>query len=686
MPTKTKNRKSTKSPNNQTSSVTIYPSFQALAEAAKDRETFETPPTPPRPRTVRSAADVPRERVEWLWPERIPLGKVTLLVGDPGLGKTLIATDLAARTSRGASFPSGGTPGASSDGRGSSAPTSPASNDSNSRDLNFPAPCAPPPFASSATTNQPQHAKNHTAPQPPRGTRSPGRPGVCLDEPTRHAETTNAAHVNHANHPQPTTNPRQSRGLPSEHAPHSLPPAPCPELSPSGSGPSTLDSRLTGSVLFLSANDSIADTLRPRLEAHGADLQKIFFADEVTDLRHDLARLEETLDEIPDCRLLVVDPVTAFVGPSDSHYHTIVRKVLAPLGEIAARRKIAILAVTHLRKNTGRVIQSAAGSMGFAAAARTVWTVCRDPADATRNLLLPVKNNVGPLSLGLAYSISTDTDVDAPIIHWQPESIANTAEDIVQSTTKSRGPAADDRRHAGEWLKLVLADRPQESWRILREGKENGFSGRTLQRALHEIGGQTRKRSFEEGWDWCLPGRDNASTPNQNERPVKATSVPPFEKTPSEKPGVFDESWRLRENNDVNAVDDSIESLTRLDSQPDPSQRSGDEDPLSPTGHARLDQLLAKYRQVYYSYRPELLDPSPTTPPPTPEPPPPSTAQTNVPAHEKSARSHSRFSTGTDSWHFTRPAEPCDPGAMHPCGVSAQAADESTTRRRKDAI
>jgi hypothetical protein len=627
MSAKTKNRKPTTVPNNQTSSVTIYPSFQALAEAAKDREQFETPPAPDsskpaRPRTVRSAADVPRERVEWLWPQRIPVGKVTLLVGDPGLGKTLIATDLAARTSRGASFPSGGTPGASSDGRGSSAPTSPASNDSNSRDLNFPAPCAPPPFASSATTNQPQH----------------------------------------------------SASCPSASSPNPEP-RPLNPLSP------------PGSVLFLSANDSIADTLRPRLEAHGADLQKIFFADEVTDLRHDLARLEETLDEIPDCRLLVVDPVTAFVGPSDSHYHTIVRKVLAPLGEIAARRKIAILAVTHLRKNTGRVIQSAAGSMGFAAAARTVWTVCRDPADATRNLLLPVKNNVGPLSLGLAYSIATDTDVDAPIIHWQPESIANTAEDIVQSTTKSRGPAADDRRHAGEWLKLVLADRPQESWRILREGKENGFSGRTLQRALHEIGGQTRKRSFEEGWDWCLPGRDNAaSTPNQNERPVKATSVPPFEKTPSEKPGVFDESWRLRENNDVNAVDDSIESLTRLDSQPDPSQRSGDEDPLSPTGHARLDQLLAKYRQVYYSYRPELLDPSPTTPPPTPEPPPPSTAQTNVPAHEKSARSHSRFSTGTDSWHFTRPAEPCDPGAMHPCGVSAQAADESTTRRRKDAI
>jgi hypothetical protein len=41
----------------------------------------------------------------WLWRDRIPLGELTTLDGDPGLGKSLITLDLAARVSRGAAMP-----------------------------------------------------------------------------------------------------------------------------------------------------------------------------------------------------------------------------------------------------------------------------------------------------------------------------------------------------------------------------------------------------------------------------------------------------------------------------------------------------------------------------------------------------------------------------------------------------
>jgi len=50
-------------------------------------------------------ADLPRQDVDWLWPGRIPIGKVTLLVGDPGVGKSLVALDIAARVTRGAPWP-----------------------------------------------------------------------------------------------------------------------------------------------------------------------------------------------------------------------------------------------------------------------------------------------------------------------------------------------------------------------------------------------------------------------------------------------------------------------------------------------------------------------------------------------------------------------------------------------------
>jgi predicted ATP-dependent serine protease len=50
-------------------------------------------------------SDVETQPVQWLWEGRVPCGKVTLLDGEPGSGKSLLALDLAARVSRGAAMP-----------------------------------------------------------------------------------------------------------------------------------------------------------------------------------------------------------------------------------------------------------------------------------------------------------------------------------------------------------------------------------------------------------------------------------------------------------------------------------------------------------------------------------------------------------------------------------------------------
>ena len=55
----------------------------------------------------RSLADVRPERVEWLWPRRVPRGKITVLDGDPDNGKSVLTTDLAARVTAGKSLPDG---------------------------------------------------------------------------------------------------------------------------------------------------------------------------------------------------------------------------------------------------------------------------------------------------------------------------------------------------------------------------------------------------------------------------------------------------------------------------------------------------------------------------------------------------------------------------------------------------
>jgi hypothetical protein len=55
-------------------------------------------------------SEVEQEQVEWLWQGRIPLGKLCILDGDPGLGKSTITLDLAARVSTGREMPDS-TPG-----------------------------------------------------------------------------------------------------------------------------------------------------------------------------------------------------------------------------------------------------------------------------------------------------------------------------------------------------------------------------------------------------------------------------------------------------------------------------------------------------------------------------------------------------------------------------------------------
>jgi hypothetical protein len=52
-------------------------------------------------------AGVVAERISWRWKGRLAAGKVTVLEGDPGLGKTTLGLDIAARFSRGRALPGG---------------------------------------------------------------------------------------------------------------------------------------------------------------------------------------------------------------------------------------------------------------------------------------------------------------------------------------------------------------------------------------------------------------------------------------------------------------------------------------------------------------------------------------------------------------------------------------------------
>jgi RecA-family ATPase len=172
-----------------------------------------------------------------------------------------------------------------------------------------------------------------------------------------------------------------------------------------------------GSVIVLSAEDGAADTIVPRLWAAGADLGRIHIVSAVRDtdgrrtfsLQRDLALLEQEVRRIGDVVLIIIDPVSSYIGgKTDSHKNAEVRGVLEPLGEFAERMKVAVLSVTHFSKagagTSTKALHRFIGSIAFVGAPRVALAVIEDAANG-RRLLLHAKNNLAMPPQGIAYRI-----------------------------------------------------------------------------------------------------------------------------------------------------------------------------------------------------------------------------------------------------------------------------------------
>jgi hypothetical protein len=281
-----------------------------------------------------------------------------------------------------------------------------------------------------------------------------------------------------------------------------------------------------GNVIFLSAEDDPADTMRPRLEAVGADLKRVFYVKSVLAgytgegkeihrgfcLAQDLDALAATMKDIGDVALVVLDPISAYLGDVDSHRNAEVRALLAPLSELAGQFEAAIIAISHLNKTAGtEALMRVTGSLAFVAAARTAHLVAQDPEDKSRRLFLPIKNNLAEDTGGLAFRIvgvelpSAYGLIETSKIVWQPEPVTMTADEAIRIQDPEQRSAL---REAGEWLEEVLRD-PVPAAEVLRRARKDGIAEKTLRRAAETLK-VLRQKSGKGGWVWSLwtPGQD----------------------------------------------------------------------------------------------------------------------------------------------------------------------------------
>ena len=268
-----------------------------------------------------------------------------------------------------------------------------------------------------------------------------------------------------------------------------------------------------GSVLMLSAEDDVADTIKPRLEAAGADVSRVHVLDAVLvddgrrtfDISRDVDRLGDQLKRMDDVALVVIDPISAYLGNTDSHRNSDVRAVLAPLSELAAAHEVAVILVSHLNKSTGGdALSRVTGSIAFTAAVRAAYIVTKDGADSARRLFLPVKNNIGVDDTGFAFRIeSANVDgIYTSRVEWEPEVITTTADEALASTGGAGGDAVSE---ACAMLQDVLADGPVSVNDVKSEADEAGLAWRTVRRASDKLGIVKTKSAMHGGWSWALP-------------------------------------------------------------------------------------------------------------------------------------------------------------------------------------
>ena len=234
-------------------------------------------------------------------------------------------------------------------------------------------------------------------------------------------------------------------------------------------------------VLMLSAEDGLGDTLRPRLDAVGANVRRIHALNEpLTFDASGLMRLEAAIIEYAPA-LVIIDPLFAFTGGKvDIHRANECRAISAPLALIAERHGCAILAVRHLGKSRGggHALNAGIGSIDFAAAARSVLLVGRDPDDESKRAIVQTKNNLAPQGASIGYKLEGDR------FYWMGES------DLTAGRILSVVSNEDERStlsEAVDFLRSALAGGEREVDEVKEEARRAGISDATLRRTRERL-------------------------------------------------------------------------------------------------------------------------------------------------------------------------------------------------------
>lgn len=268
-------------------------------------------------------------------------------------------------------------------------------------------------------------------------------------------------------------------------------------------------------VAYLATEDSPSITVKPRLEAAGADLDNVFFFEVSTEtgsagaltLPGDTGLLTRALVD-NDVHLVILDAAkSAMHGSLDGYRDDDVRQFLEPLAAMADNHDIAVLGLVHFGKrestDPGKLIL---GSIAWSQIARSVLSVA---ANEDRGLIVTnTKGNLAPKIVSrevriVSATVPVDEDdfVEVGRAEWGEETNVSAADLLAQ-----RDEANEDRDEIEavviDYLSAHGGSAPAGD--VLKATRAAGLNDNAVKRARRRIGVKTQKRGMKSGWEWSI--------------------------------------------------------------------------------------------------------------------------------------------------------------------------------------
>lgn len=250
-------------------------------------------------------------------------------------------------------------------------------------------------------------------------------------------------------------------------------------------------------IIYQTAEDGLADTVKPRLEKAQADCNNIFVIDE-TDVS--LSMLDERIEQAilkEKAKLMILDPIQAYLGAKmDMNRANEARDMTKHLGQVAERTGCAIVLIGHMNKNAGgKVAYRGMGSIDFFAVARSVLLVGRVKGQENRRAMIQIKNNLAERGHAKSF-VLTDG-----VFTWKGDC------DITEDELAGGFAPKTSKQEEAKDLLVSLSCTTKEAAvsQIQEKARDRGISWRTMEMVKKEL--QIKSKKVNNAWYWILDSK-----------------------------------------------------------------------------------------------------------------------------------------------------------------------------------